>query len=76
MDKKIVLKSIRQLIVIIAASLIMAININTFVSTGGLYHIGKNDRQVEIGNKRPLSKADFVSFIPDKPWHDVILRLH
>ncbi len=36
MDKKIVLKSIRQLIVIIAASLIMAININTFVSTGGL----------------------------------------
>ena len=37
MDKKIVLKSIRQLIVIIAASLIMAININTFVSTGGLF---------------------------------------
>lgn len=37
MDKKIVLKSIRQLIVIITASLIMAININTFVSTGGLF---------------------------------------
>ena len=36
MDKKIVLKSIRQLAVIVAASLIMAININTFVSTGGL----------------------------------------